>query len=154
MPLLSMRSVAEIVLESLSYLQEKNRLTLYAYVIMENHLHMVAVAEDLSRQLATFKSYTARRIIDHLSEVGMHSLLQQLRAQKLAHKTDRQYQFWQEGSHPVQIQNAEVMREKIEYIHNNPVRRGYVEEAVYWRYSSATDYAGQRGLLDVETDWH
>ena len=45
------------------------------------------------------------------------------------------------------------MRQKLEYMHNNPVKRGYVDEAVHWRYSSARNYAGLRGLIDVGTDW-
>ena len=45
------------------------------------------------------------------------------------------------------------MLQKLEYIHNNPVRRGYVDDPVHWRYSSARNYAGKAGLLDVITDW-
>jgi len=46
-----------------------------------------------------------------------------------------------------------MMKEKIEYIHHNPVTRGYIEEAVHWRYSSARDYMGIDGLLDIERFW-
>lgn len=46
-----------------------------------------------------------------------------------------------------------MMREKIEYIHHNPVKRGYIEEAEHWRYSSAKDYAGKDGILGVERVW-
>ncbi len=60
-------------------------------------------------------------------------LLRQLRALKLRHKTRSEYQEWQEGSHPKQIANDEMMRQKLEYMHNNPVKRGYVDEAVQWR---------------------
>ena len=70
-----------------------------------------------------------------------------------AHKTDRAYQFWQEGVHPEWIQNDEMMRQKIDYIHNNPVKRGYVDEAIHWRYSSARNYMGQVGLLEICTEW-
>ncbi len=47
-----------------------------------------------------------------------------------------------------------MLIQKIEYIHNNPIRRGYVDEPKHWRYSSAGDYEGLKGLLDVETDWY
>jgi hypothetical protein len=57
------------------------------------------------------------------------------------------------GSHPQLIQNEEMMRQKLEYIHYNPVKRGFVDEPTHWRYSSARNYAGQQGLLDVKTDW-
>ena len=45
------------------------------------------------------------------------------------------------------------MKEKIDYIHHNPVKRGYVEESTHWRYSSAKDYMGIKGLLEVERAW-
>lgn len=61
--------------------------------------------------------------------------------------------MWQEGSHPQAIESDDVMWQKIEYIHNNPLRRGYVDDPTHWRYSSARSYAGQAGLIDVCVDW-
>ena len=75
------------------------------------------------------------------------------RALKLRHKTKSLHQIWEEGSHPQQIQNEEMMRQKLEYIHNNPVERGYVDEPTHWRYSCARNYAGLPGLFPVKTDW-
>jgi hypothetical protein len=72
---------------------------------------------------------------------------------KARYKADRSYQLWQEGSHPEQIQNDEMMWQKLEYIHNNPVVRGYVDEPTHWRYSSARTYAGLTGLFPVQTEW-
>ena len=54
---------------------------------------------------------------------------------------------------PKQIVNIQMMQRKLEYIHNNPVARGYVDDPLHWRYSSARNYAGQPGLLPVTTDW-
>jgi len=68
-------------------------------------------------------------------------------------KGNRAYKFWQEGYHPVWLQNETMLRQKVEYIHQNPVKRGYVDESVHWRYSSARNYAGVDGLLDVCLDW-
>jgi len=65
----------------------------------------------------------------------------------------RTYQLWQEGSHPELVQGETMMRQKIEYIHNNPVQRGYVDLPIHWRYSSARNYAGMEGLLPVRTTW-
>jgi hypothetical protein len=48
------------------------------------------------------------------------------------------------------IQHAEMLKQKVEYIHDNPVRREYVDEPCHWRYSSARNYAGQPGILQVE----
>ena len=83
----------------------------------------------------------------------MRVILDQLMYYKVTHKRDRDLQFWQEGVHPELIQGREMTRQKIEYIHQNPVKRGYVDEACQWRYSSARDYEGQEGLLRVYRDW-
>ncbi len=143
----------QIVLDSWRFLQDNNRLILYGYVILENHLHLIASAADLSKEIGDYKSYTARQIIDYLEQTGAKTLLQELEYYKLRHKIDQRYQLWQEGSHPQLIQGEEMMRQKLEYMHNNPVKRGYVDEAIHWRYSSARNYAGLPGLLPVRTQW-
>ena len=152
-PLFGATAVAQILLDSLRFLQSNNRLTLYAYVIMENHLHLVASSSHLSKEMGNFKSYTARRAIDHFKQRGAQHILDQLAFHKKRYKNDREHQLWQEGSHPQRIQGIEMMRQKVEYIHNNPVKRGWVDLPVHWRYSSARNYAGLEGLLDVITEW-
>ena len=62
---------------------------------------------------------------------------------------DREYQFWQEGSHAELILCDDMMREKLEYIHYNPVKRGYVDKPEHWRYSSAMNYAGMEGMIPI-----
>ena len=153
LPVFTRPEAVQIVLDSWTFLQERNRLRLYAYVVLENHLHFIAAADDLSEQVGDFKSFTARGLIDLLKASGANTLLRQLRFQKLAHKADREHQLWQEGSHAKQIGSEEVMRQKIEYLHNNPVKRGYVDRPEHWRYSSARNYAGEVGLIPVTTDW-
>ena len=91
-----------------------------------------------------------RRILDDLQRRGAESVLQRLSFSKRAHKQDREYQLWQEGSHAELVCSEEVMRQKLDYIHHNPVRRGYVDLAEHWRYSSARDYQGQAGLLVID----
>jgi putative transposase len=61
--------------------------------------------------------------------------------------------LWQEGSHPKVIETEEVLRQKLEYIHQNPVKRGYVSDPTHWRYSSARNYARMEALVPVSTDW-
>jgi REP element-mobilizing transposase RayT len=119
-------------------------------VILENHLHFVAQAPDLSKCLSQFKSFTARQIINDLQSKGAHRALQRLRFSKRAHKQDRLYQLWQEGSHAEMVYSESVMRQKLEYIHNNPVKRGYVDLPEHWRYSSARNYAGMDGLIEIQ----
>ncbi|MFV2068225.1 MAG: transposase [Pirellulales bacterium] len=153
LPVFSQPRLVDIILDSWRFLQRERGVHLFGYVIMENHLHWIASAEKLSEQVARFKSYTARRIIDTMQDAGYRTLLQELQFFKLRHKTDQTYQLWQEGSHPQQIQNDEMMWQKLEYIHNNPLRRGYIDDPAHWRYSSARNYAGQPGLIDIVTDW-
>ncbi len=77
----------------------------------------------------------------------MKKILEQFAFYKKKHKTDRTYQVWEEGSHPQLIQNDEMLIQKLDYIHQNPVKRGYVDEPVHWRYSSARNYAGNSGFF-------
>lgn len=153
LPLFSDPDVASILLGSLRYLVESQRIALFAYVIMENHLHLVAAASDLSSEIAKFKSFTARKSNDYYQEHNNRFILDQLAFYKLKHKTDRPYQFWQEGSYPKRIMNETMMNQKMAYIHNNPVRRGYVDRPEHWRYSSARDYAGMEGLVPISMEW-
>jgi REP element-mobilizing transposase RayT len=152
-PLFGSKALAKIVLDSLQFLQDHDRITLYAYVILENHVHLVAAGSDLSKEIGDFKSFTARQIVDHLLEHNAQRVLKQLSYYKLRHKADRDFQVWREGSHPQLIQGDDMMRQKITYIHNNPVKRGYVDEPCHWRYSSARNYAQQEGLIRVTTTW-
>jgi len=143
----------DIVLDSWGYLQRERAFVLFGYVVMENHLHLIASAPDLSAVMRDFKSYTARQILGLLRKHAADALLRPLRAMKPNHKRGSEYQVWQEGSKPKQIQSDAMMLQKLEYIHNNPVKRGFVDDPVHWRYSSARNYAGQPGLIDVVTDW-
>jgi len=153
LPVFSYPAYVEIVLESWRFLQRERGINIFGYVILENHLHWIAAGPDLSEHIGRFKSFTARRIIDELEKRGFITLREELRYFKQRHKSDQKHQLWQEGSHPQQIQNDEMMLQKLEYIHNNPLRRGYVDEPTHWRYSSARNYAGKEGLIEIVTDW-
>jgi len=142
-----------IVLDSWRHLREHEGMKLYGYVILENHLHFVAQAPRLDKCVAAFKSFTAARLIDLLERRRAERILARLRFAKKAHKRDRQYQFWQEGSHAEMVFSDAVMRQKLAYIHDNPVKRGYVDQAEHWCYSSARDYAGETGLIEIDC-WH
>jgi putative transposase len=117
---------------------------------MENHLHLLASAANLSKEIGNFKSFTARSIIDCLQKNQSNSLLAHLKSAKQPYKHDQQYQLWQEGFHPQAILTQAMFKQKLEYIHNNPVKRGYVDEPAHWRYSSYRNYMGEEGLLKVD----
>jgi len=152
-PVFKEERCADIILASLRFLQDQRHLTLYAYVLMENHLHLIASAKQLSKEIGNFKSFTARKIIDLLKHEDRTVVLRSLEKHKSLHKKDRRYQLWQEGSHPQLIQGPEMMRQKVEYIHNNPVRKGLVTDPLEWQYSSARDYSGGSSAMSVCTDW-
>lgn len=149
-PLFSQAELAQIILNSLNFIQSKQRLTLYGYVIMENHLHLIASAANLSKEIGNFKSFTARSIIDLLQQNRVNYILAQLKFYKLQHKINQEYQVWQEGIHPQAILSEEMFRQKLDYIHNNPVKRGYIDDPAHWRYSSYRNYMDRPGLLQVE----
>src|SRR6516225_3001569 len=87
LPVFTRPEAAQIVFDCWRFLQANKNLTLYGYVLLENHLHLIASAPDLANVMKSFKMYTARQIIDLLKQNGAHVLLRQLRAHKLAHKT-------------------------------------------------------------------
>ena len=153
LPIFTRPEAVEIIYGSWRFLQRERGFQLFGYVILENHLHLVARAPDLADVMQRFKSFTARQVIALLEQHSARVLLRQLRLFKLQHKTESTHQVWQEGSHPEQMQNDDMMRQKLTYVHDNPVKRGYVDDPVHWRYSSARNYAGLPGLIDVITDW-
>jgi putative transposase len=151
-PVFTRPETVNILLDTLRFLS-KDGLKVYAWVVLENHCHLLLQSNALDHDIARLKSWTAKNLIQHLAERNIRTVLDQLAFYKKAHKSDRTYQLWQEGVHAELIQSEEMMRQKIEYIHHNSVKRGYVEDAVHWRYSSAKSYAGQPGLLEICTGW-
>ena len=153
LPIFTRTETVNIVLDSWRYLQQQAGMEIYAYVILENHLHLVATSDDLSHDMQRFKSYSAKRIINCLQQRREKGILEMLALFKRPHKTECTYQVWEEGNHPQLIESEQVMRQKIDYIHQNPVKRGYVDLPEHWRYSSARDYAGMDGLIEVKKVW-
>ncbi len=153
-PLFTRPATVQIVLDAFVHLQQSEGLKLYGYVILENHLHCIAQSKHLAKQMSSFKSYTAKMIIRYLEAQRADRLLKQLAYCKKAHKVDRQHQVWEEGLHPQWLQNEAMVRQKLDYIHQNPVKRGYVDEASHWRYSSARNYESDEGLIEVFTQWN
>lgn len=153
LPLFTRPETVDILLEAFVHRQRQSGWKLYGYVILENHMHCIVQCGRLQEELMRFKSYTARRLLDCLEERRAERLPDQLAWFKKRHKSDREHQLWEEGSHPQLMENEQVLRQKLEYIHYNPVKRGYVDLPEHWRYSSARNYAGQEGLIAVYTGW-
>lgn len=153
LPVFSQPPFAQIIIDSLKFLTTHRDIDIIAYVLLENHLHAIALGPDLGKRIGEFKSFTARQIIDGMKKRGFTTMLDELKFYKNRHKIDQQFQLWQEGCHPKVIEHEDVMEQKIEYIHINPVKRGFIDDPVHWRYSSARDYAGHTGPIPICTNW-
>ena len=153
LPIFTRKESVDILIQSFKHLQKEDNFKLYAYVILENHIHLVASSNDIAKSMRNFKSFTAKGILKLLQNENATTILEQLVFYKKAHKKTATYQIWQEGIQPKLMQTDAMMIAKIQYIHENPVKRGYVDESVHWRYSSARDYEGMEGLVEIERFW-
>ncbi len=150
LPLFAKADLAEIILDSLTFLHNNNRIEIHAWVLMETHIHLVASSNDMSSEMRNLKSYTARSIVDHLKKQGPELFLTQMKFYKKKHKINQVFQVWQEGFHPKHIVDEAMLNNKINYVHYNPVKRGYIDKPEHWRYSSARDYAGLKELIPIK----
>jgi len=146
---------AETVIESLAYCQREKGLLLNAYVIMPNHIHMLAGGKgnSLSNILRDFKQFTSRRIVEQVKtepESRRQWLLQRFREVAQSGNRVRYNQFWQAGNHPKVCYSEKFTRQKLNYIHQNPVKARLVYNPEDYVWSSARDYAGGRGPIDVD----
>ena len=113
---------------------------IHAWVILDNHFHAIVSGPNLAGTLHDLRKFTARQILDQLEIEGRQWLLNQLAYFCAAHKTKSDHQVWQEGVHPQSIPSDEIMLQKLEYLHNNPVKRGWVTAPEHWVYSSAHEW--------------
>lgn len=139
-----------IMINTLKHYQQNNGLLIYAYVFMDNHFHIILSNEDVSKIMQSAKKYSAKEIIMELNVDGKENILKEFREAKPEYKTTSKHQVWQESFHPQEIISYEMLKQKIEYIHNNPVRKNLVTKPEDWIYSSAIDYyTEEKGLLDI-----
>ena len=145
------RIYQEILIDSLEFCQSHKNLKLYCYCIMPNHLHFVGNSENgsLAHVLKVLKSYTAREIMRKIKVNQEESrrvlFIEQFRKYAKKHKK-AEMQFWQHGSHCFYLYSNWMIDQKINYIHNNPVVAGFVNEPYEWRMISANS----NGPLKIE----
>jgi REP element-mobilizing transposase RayT len=112
---------------------------------------MIVAGNNLSRTLQSLKRFTAQKIINLAEKQGKVWLLNQFTFYKKGYKTQSKNQLWQEGFHPELIINDKMLIQKIDYIHYNPVKRGYVDKPEFWKYSSARNYIfNDHSLIKLE----
>ncbi len=143
-----------ILVESLSFCQQNKGMEIVAWCIMTNHVHLIFRSIKKQRPevlLGDFKRFTSKAIIKAIKENPQESRKDAMlkRFQKAAQKASnvKDYQFWQHDNKPIELWSNTVIKEKIDYIHQNPVEEGLVFRPEDYLYSSAVDYAGEKGLL-------
>ncbi len=141
LPLFTEQKYFNIIIDSLEFCRDSKNLMIYAFVLLDNHFHLIVSSPDLPSIIASIKKYTAKEILSQLKKDNKGWLLNQLSFYKKKHKISSKYQVWQEGYHPELIINTHMMFQKIDYIHYNPVKRGLVDMPEHWRFSSARNYA-------------
>ena len=148
----------EIIIDSLRYCQKEKGLIVYAYVIMPSHLHLILQAggdDTLSKILQSLKAHTARAILKYLKnkkqpESRREWLLEHFAFNARKQKTHSQYQVWQSDNHPIDLYSPKVIRQKLRYIHYNPVVEKTVNRPEHYVFSSASNYTKGAGILDVK----
>ncbi|SHH14059.1 REP element-mobilizing transposase RayT [Chryseolinea serpens] len=142
-PVLADDRFKDIIISSLSFLSMTNRATIYAFVIMQNHMHLIwQILGDHSRENVQrdFLRFTSQQILKILRNENS-SLQRELRVEA----RDRKYQIWERNSLGISLWSEKVMRQKIDYIHLNPVKAGWCEFPEEYKYSSAGFYSnGER----------
>lgn len=143
------------IIKCLEYCIKNKAMILYGYVIMSNHIHIIVQSTDgkLSDLIRDFKKFTAKTILNKIQtepESRREWMLERFKLATQTHSRNKNYQFWQYGNHPEEIYSNRFMWSKLDYIHLNPVRAGLVEKASYYKYSSASNYVNDIGLVEIE----
>ncbi len=139
-PLLKNNNYKQIIIDSLAYLVEQKRCKVYAFVIMPNHIHMLwqmqgdHKKENVQRD---FLKFTGQMMKTDL-EKSNPALLQEF----YVNLKDRKYQIWQRNSLAIAMFSREVMEQKLDYIHSNPVQGKWmlVNDLLDYKYSSVRYY--------------
>ncbi len=151
------RQVYFNVLEkSINFCRAEKGMELFAYCFMPSHVHLIfrSSSSDPSGLIRDFKTYTSkevvRSIMDNPRESRKEWLLDMF--EKAADKKTNvnNYQFWQHHNKPIELWSSKVIRQKIDYIHNNPVASGFVTDPIDWKYSSARNLAEYDAIIEID----
>lgn len=146
----------EIVVDSMNYCIEHKDWKIYSWVIMSNHMHIVCRAAGdtgISAIIRDFKKFTSKRIIEAIKDIPESRrewLLDKFSFEARRSGRAENYKLWRDSNHALCLDGTIDAIEKINYIHNNPVKAGIVDEPEYYIYSSARDYTGRKGIVKVE----
>jgi len=145
----------EIILDSWKYCQAKKGLEIYGWCIMSSHIHMIIGThgdklEDIMRDMKKHTSAELKKAIKaHPGESRKEWMLWMMERAGKKNSQNQDFQLWQQDNHPIELWDNKILNQKLDYIHNNPVVAGIVEKAEDYLFSSARDYCGQPGLIDI-----
>jgi REP element-mobilizing transposase RayT len=141
--------------ESLKFCQEHKGLEIYGFCLMSNHLHLIAKASEgkfLPGIIRDFKGFTAKKLLEQISETSESRKCWMLDRFEFAGRflsRIEKYKFWQDGYHAEQIYSPKIFYQKLNYIHQNPVKEMIVQAAEDYYYCSARNYAGLSSPLEI-----
>ncbi|MCV6628514.1 MAG: transposase [Flavobacteriaceae bacterium] len=155
LPVLTNKAYIPIILDCLSYSQKQKGMKIIAWCVMPNHIHLIfRSSNDIKpgNLLGDFKRFTSNKvvkaIIENPTEPNKNSWIAQFKMAAQKSSNVKHHQFWRHDNMPIELWSNKVIRIKINYIHQNPVKGGLVSQAEDYLYSSAKDYVGEKGLLD------
>jgi putative transposase len=132
------RSVQRQIMDSLRFLSIKNRVIVYGFVVMSNHFHLIwQMLGNNNREYVQrdFLKYTDQQILKRLRDEKSD-----LQKELLVDAKDRMHQVWERNSLSVPLWSPKVFLQKLEYIHENPVKAGLCKYPEDYKYSSAKFY--------------
>ncbi len=138
----------DMLVESLKHCQAKKGLEIYAWVIMTNHIHLIAgsrrnAIEEIIRDFKKYTSVQLCRAIESSSTESRKDWLMYFVRQSAKQSSKHiKNKFWQDGFHPIELSDNEMIEQRLNYIHENPVKAGWVFQPQDYIYSSAGVYAG------------
>lgn len=147
-----------LIVDSLNYNIKNKGLEIFAYCLMSNHLHLVCRAKEnfsISSIIRDFKKFTSKAVLKLIEEIPESRKVWLLYRFEFAGKFDnriKKYKFWQGTNHAILLDNNIMLEQRLNYTHENPVRALIVGEAHEYLFSSARDYAGEKGYVDVQVE--
>jgi REP element-mobilizing transposase RayT len=145
-----------ILAESINYCRAEKSMELYAFCFMPSHIHFIfrSSNDQPMELLRDFKKYTSKKIIETIQNNPQESRKEWLlwmfeRAGKKQGNVSK-YQFWQHHNQPIELWSEKVIKQKIDYIHNNPVESGFVTNPIDWKYSSARNFQDDHTVLEID----
>ena len=145
----------QIMLDSWKYCIDNKGMELYGWVIMTSHVHMIigSHGEFLKKIMQEMKKHTSKKlkeaIMSNPGESRKEWMLEMMKQAGLRKSNCKDFQLWQHESHPIELPTLQIAHQKLDYIHDNPVRAGFVEKPEEYLYSSARDYKGGKGLIEI-----